>query len=59
MTAQRESDANVARRGAPLRDDARMRRASRRTAVVLGLIAFGIYAFFILRHVLRAQGQAG
>ncbi len=31
-------------------------RANRRTLLVLGLIAFGIYAYFILRHVFRAEG---
>ena len=33
-------------------------RANRRTALVLGLIAFVIYAYFILRHVF-AGGAAG
>lgn len=31
-------------------------RANRRTLLVLGLVAFGIYAYFILRHVFRAEG---
>jgi hypothetical protein len=43
----------------PPRDRVAMARANRRTAILLGLIAFGIYSWFIVRQVMRSQGEGG